>query len=169
MDGVPWELDQLPRGQHPNPVGDIFGSPPVRKQRSRKPLQQQHAKDSSKKPDLDTITERPSPSMNNGNYPFQQHQTQYRHHQQQHSVQTQTQEESTSVSPPLTPVLASPTQPAKAPHPLKKSIVPEYQRCDASTSTTDLSGLKEQDSDGVKKVQKGQINALAKMLSALRR
>jgi len=52
---------------------------------------------------------------------------------------------------------------------LKKSIVPEYQRCDASTSTTDLSGLKDQDGDGIKKVQKGQINALAKMLSALRR
>jgi serine/threonine protein kinase len=173
MDGVPWELDQLPRGQHPNPVGDIFGSPPVRKQRSRKPQQQQHVKDSSKRPELDTITERPSPSMNaplgSSNYTFHQHQTQFRHHQQQQNAQTQTQEESTSVSPPLTPVLASPTQPAKASHPLKKSVVPEYQRCDASTSTTDLSGLKDQDCDGVKKVQKGQINALAKMLSALRR
>lgn len=170
MDGVPWELDQLPRGQHPNPVGDIFGSPPVRKQRSRKPQQQQHAKDSTMKSELDTITERPSPSMNNGNYSFQQHQTQYRHHQQQQqNAQTQTQEESTSMSPPVSPVMVSPTQPVKASHPLKKSIVAEYQRCDASTSTTDLSGLKEQDSDGVKKVQKGQINALAKMLSALRR
>ncbi|KAL0956149.1 hypothetical protein HGRIS_002311 [Hohenbuehelia grisea] len=49
MDGVPWELDQLPRGLHPNPVGDIFGSPPVRKQRTRKP----------KDPQLDTINERP--------------------------------------------------------------------------------------------------------------
>jgi len=49
MEGVPWELDQLPRGLHPNPVGDIFGSPPVRKQRTRKP----------KDLKLDTINERP--------------------------------------------------------------------------------------------------------------
>lgn len=44
-------------------------------------------------------------------------------------------------------------------------------RMDASTSTTDLSALEEID-DGTgspRKVQKGQINALAKMLSALRR
>ncbi|KAF8868082.1 kinase-like domain-containing protein [Infundibulicybe gibba] len=53
MNGVPWELDQLPRGQHPNPVGDIFGSPPVRKQRTRKP----------KDPKLGTITERPPPRV----------------------------------------------------------------------------------------------------------
>ncbi|TFK44538.1 hypothetical protein BDQ12DRAFT_593580 [Crucibulum laeve] len=106
MNGVPWELDQLPRGQHPNPVGDIFGSPPVRKQRTRKP----------KDIKLDTITERPPGSANG-----------------------------------------------------PKS--PENLRRDASTSTTDLSGLSagKDDVDGVKKVQKGQINALAKMLSALRR
>lgn len=105
MNGVPWELDQLPRGQFPNPVGDIFGSPPVRKQRTRKPKDQK----------LDTITERPP------NFVAQ------------------------------------------------KS--PELRR-DASTSTTDLGGLsngKDEGADGVKKVQKGQINALAKMLSALRR
>lgn len=105
MNGVPWELDQLPRGQFPNPVGDIFGSPPVRKQRTRKPKDQK----------LDTITERPP------NFVAQ-----------------------------------------KAPEP----------RRDASTSTTDLGGLsngKDEGADGVKKVQKGQINALAKMLSALRR
>ncbi|KAF8160947.1 hypothetical protein B0H34DRAFT_653731 [Crassisporium funariophilum] len=105
MDGVPWELDQLPRGQHPNPVGDIFGSPPVRKQRTRKP----------KDLKLDTITERPLTSS-------------------------------------------------------QKS--PEHLRRDASTSTTDLAGVfpnGKEENDGVKKVQKGQINALAKMLSALRR
>jgi hypothetical protein len=94
MNGVPWELDQLPRGQCPDP--------PVtapRKQRTRKP------KDTK----LDTITERP-PGL----------------------------------------------------------------RKDAMTSTSDLTvanGLKE-DGDGaggVKKVHKGQITALAKMLSALRR
>ncbi|PPQ98422.1 hypothetical protein CVT24_004101 [Panaeolus cyanescens] len=103
MDGVPWELDQLPRGQHPNPVGDIFGAPPVRKPRTRK-----QPKDLK----LDTITERPSGPKS-----------------------------------------------------------PENLRRDASTSTTDLgnsSGSKEE-ADGVKKVQKGQINALAKMLFALRR
>jgi len=103
MNGVPWELDQLPRGQHPNPVGDIFGSPPVRKARTRKP------KDAT----LDTITERP-PNFGASKL--------------------------------------------------------ESQRRDAATSTTDLSGLGggKEDGDGIKKVQKGQINALAKMLSALR-
>jgi len=99
MNGVPWELDQVPRGQHPNPD---FGSPPVRKQRTRKP-----------KDVLDTISERPGLST------------------------------------------------------ARKS--PDFQRRDASTSTTDLGGLAKDDGDGVKKVQKGQINALAKMLSALRR
>jgi len=106
MNGVPWELDQLPRGQHPNPVGDIFGSPPVRKPRTRKP----------KDVKLDTINERPQGSS------------------------------------------AS-----------QKS--PEFRR-DAATSTTDLgSGGAVEDADGHhnRKVQKGQINALAKMLSALRR
>lgn len=105
MDGVPWELDELPRGQHPKPVGDIFGTPPVRKQRTKK----------NKDVKLDTITERP--------------------------------------------------QNAAA----GKSL--EAQRRDASTSTTDLGGLGsgKEDGEGVKKVQRGQINALAKMLSALRR
>lgn len=46
-------------------------------------------------------------------------------------------------------------------------------RMDASTSTTDLNGnavdVGEEGVDGPKKVAKGQINALAKMLSALRR
>jgi hypothetical protein len=91
MDGVPWELNQLPRQLHPNPVGDIFGQPPARKTRTRK----------SK---LDTISERPAPVR------------------------------------------------------------------DAATSTTDLSGGGGGgDEDSPKKVQKGQINALAKMLSALKR
>ena len=108
MDGIPWELDQLPRGQHPNPIGDIFGSPPVRKQRTRKP---------PKDLKLDTITERPL-------------------------------------------------------GPASSQKSPEHLR-DASTSTTDLDGGApnncKDDGEGVKKVQKGQINALAKMLSALRR
>jgi hypothetical protein len=46
---------------------------------------------------------------------------------------------------------------------------PTFLRQDASTSTTDLSGVLLDDGDGPKKVPKGQINALAKMLSALRR
>lgn len=46
---------------------------------------------------------------------------------------------------------------------------PVSQKMDASTSTTDLTEI-EYDEDGYpKRVQKGQINALAKMLSALRR
>ncbi|KAJ6603129.1 hypothetical protein B0H10DRAFT_2079495 [Mycena sp. CBHHK59/15] len=102
MNGVPWELHQLPRGQYSNPVGDIFGSPPVRQPRTRKPKDLQ----------LGTIAERP--------------------------------------------------------HASQKS--PEFHRRDAATSTTDLSGLpREEDGDGPKKVPKAQINALAKMLSALRR
>lgn len=90
MNGVPWELDELPRQLYPNPVGDIFGQPPQRKPRTRK----------SK---LDTISERPVPLR------------------------------------------------------------------DAATSTTDLGGGGGGEEDTPKKVQKGQINALAKMLSALRR
>lgn len=89
MNGVPWELDELPRQLHPNPIGDIFGQPPQRKPRTRK----------SK---LDTISERPAPVR------------------------------------------------------------------DAATSTTDLGGVGGEE-ETPKKVQKGQINALAKMLSALRR
>ncbi|KAH9920075.1 uncharacterized protein B0H18DRAFT_957254 [Fomitopsis serialis] len=55
---------------------------------------------------------------------------------------------------------------------------PTNPRSDAATSTTDLSGQRERydgegsaegEHDGPRKVQKGQINALAKMLSALRR
>lgn len=50
---------------------------------------------------------------------------------------------------------------------------PEHLRKDAMTSTTDLATSESPKEEGegghVKKVQKGQINALAKMLSALRR
>ncbi|KAJ7251804.1 hypothetical protein B0H12DRAFT_1118937 [Mycena haematopus] len=104
MNGVPWELGQLPRGQYPDPVGDIFGAPPVRQPRTRKP----------KDLPLGTIAERP-------------------------------------------------------PAPQKS---PDFQRRDAAASTTDLSmpgSPREEDGDGPKKVPKAQINALAKMLSALRR
>jgi len=104
MDHVPWVLNEFPRSQQSNPVGDNFGSPPARKERTRK---------SVKDLKLDTITERPTL------------------HGQRSS--------------------------------------PENLRRDASTSTTDLGNGLNTDADGVRKVQKGQINALAKMLSALRR
>lgn len=133
MDGVPWELDQLPRGQFPNPVGDIFGSPPVRnangKQRTRK----------HKDHKLDTISERPVPGSMNGSGSGS---SSYNNNNASANGHVQT--------------------PA------------EKVRRDAQTSTSDLVGVvKDKDvgesGDGVKKVQKGQINALAKMLSALRR
>ncbi|KAI6040249.1 CAMK/CAMK-unique protein kinase [Pisolithus marmoratus] len=140
MSGVPWELDQLPRLSG-DPMGIDLGQPSQRKARTRKP------KDSSK---LDTISERPSgPSLGVGVSV---------HHKGN------------------TPGVA---------------VV--HQRRDAATSTTDLDGIVRDNanespdqsagttrsstnanvggSDGTtpKKVQKGQINALAKMLSALRR
>jgi len=47
---------------------------------------------------------------------------------------------------------------------------PIQPRRDAATSTTDLDGVRDDgEGDRPQKVQKGQINALAKMLSALRR
>jgi len=54
---------------------------------------------------------------------------------------------------------------SERPHP------PVAQRQDAATSTTELDTLARDadDAAGPRKVQKGQINALAKMLSALRR
>jgi len=103
MSGIPWELSEVPRGQHPNAQGDIFGSPPQpRKQRTRK----------QKDTRLDTINERPTGQK-----------------------------------------------------------AAEFQRRDASTSTTDLSRMPagKDENEQIKRVQKGQINALAKMLSALRR
>ena len=48
MTGLPWELGQLPRQMHPNPLGNIFGSPP------RRPSRRRRAKDQ-----LGTIGERP--------------------------------------------------------------------------------------------------------------
>jgi len=105
MSGVPWELGQLPRPMHPNPFGDIFGSPTARKPRMRKPEDQ-----------LDTIVER-------------------------------------SVKSP-------------------RAAVPISESPEATESQLDLEQEEAVDEDGdgaLKKVQKGQINALTKMLSALRR
>jgi hypothetical protein len=107
MEGIPWELDQLPRQQHANPPdGDIFGQPPAaRKPRTRKP----------KDPKLDTINERPNVGGS-------------------------------------------------------KRSAEVQRRFEASASMSDLQATGVEDGeDGPKKVQKGQINTLAKMLSALRR
>lgn len=113
MPGVPWELNEIPRQMHPNPVGDIFGSPPLQRKRGNgnTPRNNKQTPGATKENKLDTISERP-PGRN----------------------------------------------------------------LDASASTMDLSdsGTAGKDGDlldgaGPKKVQKGQINALAKMLSALRR
>jgi len=108
MDGVPWELHDLPRGQRLDPVGETSGPP--RKQRSRKP----------KELSLGTINER-------------------------------------------API-----------HSASSQRSPGFGGREAGASTADLSSTmsnssSQGDSDGPKKVQKGQINALAKMLSALRR
>lgn len=95
MDGVPWELNELPRQLHPKPHGDIFGQPPA-----PRPARTRKAKGQAP---LGTISESAGGA-----------------------------------------------------------------RVDAGTSTTDL----HEDGNGEEhghKVQKGQINALAKMLGALRR
>jgi len=109
MNGVPYEVFHLARGQYPNiPVIDVSTSPPpTRQARTRKPKDLQ----------LGTIAERTPAAQ-------------------------------------LSPVV-------------QKS--PEFPRQDAATSTTDLHGSpREEEGDGPKKVPKAQINALAKMLSALR-
>jgi hypothetical protein len=38
LNGVPWELDELPRQRRLNPVGDIFRSPPSHKRHAQKPV-----------------------------------------------------------------------------------------------------------------------------------
>jgi len=107
MQGVPWELHELPRQMHLNPVGDIFGSPPPpRKQRVRKPKEQLP---------LDTISER------------------------------------SGMSP-------RPAEP-----------VSESQEAMDSHVDREEEAAEDEDGQPKKVVQKGQINALAKMLSALRR
>lgn len=115
MEGIPWQLDQLPRQQHINPSdADFSGQPPAgRKPRTRKP----------KDPKLDTITERPLNAAGGKRSPEMQRRMD--------------------------------------PGPPPTSMNDLF-----NNGMLDLSG---EDADGPKKVQKGQINALAKMLSALRR
>jgi hypothetical protein len=115
MHGVPWELDQLPRQQYHNPTGDIFGAPPVRKQRTKK----------HKDVKLDTINERPAGSKGSESL--------------RKDAMTST------------------------------TDLPVSPQGDSAATATKEEGVTEGGSGGVKKVQKGQINALAKMLSALRR
>ena len=74
------------------------------------------------------------------------------------------------------PRRAKPTDPGLDTISERPHFKPVNSRMDAASSTTDLpgrdryeEGSAEGDHDGPRKVQKGQINALAKMLSALRR
>ena len=136
---------------HPNPIGDIFGSPPVRKQRTRKNKELGGGAFggsgglSNEGGKLDTICERGVGVGAAG--------------------------------------VGGDGGKAQAQETLGNGV--GTQR-DASTSTTDLavvdvsggavgkedvdaSGCVGANGGGVKKVQKGQIHALAKMLSALRR
>lgn len=141
MDGGHCQLDQLPRGHHPNPnpIGDIYGSPPVRKQRTRK--NKETEKDGGK---LDTINERP---IGEGGASW-----------------------STSVTAGGS-CAGGDGEKSQAQAQVAFGVE-SVARKDASTSTTDLCvGDLEVSGGGntVKKVQKGQIHALAKMLSALRR
>jgi len=109
MNGVPWELHELPRGQYPegNPTSDIFGQPgPLRKPRVRNTKPKDH---------LDTISERSNQSP--------------------------------------------------------RTALPISESEETMRSNPDLEEeMYVEDENGVTRVvQKGQINALAKMLSALRR
>jgi hypothetical protein len=109
MNGVPWELHELPRGQYPgvNPTGDIFEHPAS----PRKP----RVRNTKPKDHLDTISERSNQSP--------------------------------------------------------RIVLPISESEEATRSNQDLEEeVYVEDENGVTRVvQKGQINALAKMLSALRR
>ena len=162
MTGVPWELDELPRQMHPNPVGDIFGSPPVRKPRAlRTPkggdanVQDGNGNVNAK---LGTISERERPSIGicvdglRGNRPT-----------------------SANGNGGLrTPDKQGFGMGMDVGTGTGMGIGMELgmgMRADAATSTSDLpfGGGGRDEVESPKKVQKGQIHALAKMLSALRR
>ncbi|KAF8497668.1 hypothetical protein JB92DRAFT_3084649 [Gautieria morchelliformis] len=103
ISGVPWELNELPRGCHVRPHEHVFAPPPLRY------TMKTQARAQAAAGALDTISERSNASKSS----------------------------------------------------------PVYQRAEVSASTSDV-GSTDGHSDGPKKVQKGQINALAKMLSALK-
>lgn len=144
MSGVPWELTLLPRQLHVRPAGDIFGQPPIPRV-NNKHISLKQGRVPPHPPALDTISEQPTSSQSQSWRPGRQ-------------------------SPPTNIKIIGTGGSGLASPPLA-------QRRDASTSTTDLtddpplspSSISEDGGDGQKKVHKGQINTLAKMLSALRR
>ncbi|KAL5485413.1 hypothetical protein ACEPAI_8055 [Sanghuangporus weigelae] len=165
MTGVPWALDELPRQLHPNPSGDIFGMPPTaRKQRVRKPK------------DLPTISERPNQAHthnqthnhHNNNNNFNSSSAQ----QQQHPYNN-----SGSRVPPNKSPLSQRVDAARSSTSLHRSSgdgvvgVNEFGEPVVREGRESDEREREREREGAapRKVQKGQINALAKMLSALRR
>lgn len=153
MSGVPWELTELPRQLYSDPNGAVFTPPP--RQRPRKPKSQQA---------LGPIPERPGPGADT-------------HASSSNATHKASTAHKASSSSPL--ASSSSHKAASSSSYLAREPVSMYRQ-DAATSTTDLDGVEHAydggsadgsfDSQSPKKVvQKGQINALAKMLSALRR
>ncbi|KAL5507490.1 hypothetical protein ACEPAH_6946 [Sanghuangporus vaninii] len=158
MTGVPWALDELPRQLHPNPSGDIFGMPPTaRKQRVRKPK------------DLPTISERPN----------QAHAHAHNHHHNNNnnfnasSAQQHPYNSSGSRAPPNKSPLSQRVDAARSSTSLHRSsgegAVALNEFGEPVVREGKESDEREREGAAPRKVQKGQINALAKMLSALRR
>jgi hypothetical protein len=144
-------LDELPRGQHPNPD---FGSPPARKTRTRnKKGNNNNNGGSTTLTAIDTSGAGGSKDLNANN-----------------------------LGNKLDTIIERPlgVGPHDSPNGQQNDTntggddAPSTRR-DASTSTTDLVAASDEVAAGggtggrVKKVHKGQINTLAKMLSALRR
>lgn len=141
MEGVPWALDELPRQLSPNFSVEHVG----RKQRARKPK------------DLPTITERPSFGNGNGNgknaaVPALR------------SPLSQRMDAGRSSSELASPVASG-----------SKNVMGASAGAEGAGGSGDVEGedgivTEDERADGTpRKVQKGQIHALAKMLSALRR
>lgn len=138
MDGVPWALDELPRGMHPKPDGDIFGHPPIRKQRIRKPK------------DLPTINERPAPKS-----PLSQ-----RHDAYNSTTDLRRVYDGDALTAVKETVISSVVLPVVTENP-SASVT--------SRGNTGGDNTPVDDGSTPRKVHKGQITALAKMLSALKR
>ena len=145
MTGVPWALDELPRQLHPNPSGDIFGMPPApRKQRVRKPK------------DLPTISERPNQAHHfNSSAPFNHNGSRAPPNKSPLSQRVDAARSSTSLHRISGEGLGS--------NEFGETARPEGR------SSEERDRDREREGSAPRKVQKGQINALAKMLSALRR
>ncbi|OCB88436.1 kinase-like protein [Sanghuangporus baumii] len=159
MTGVPWALDELPRQLHPNPSGDIFGTPPTaRKQRVRKPK------------DLPTISERPNQAHAHA------HNQTHNHHNNNFnssSAQQHPYNNSGSRAPPNRSPLSQRVDAARSSTSLHRSsgegVVALNEFGEPVVREGKESDEREREGAAPRKVQKGQINALAKMLSALRR